>query len=134
MWRRALAVRNSHLFFRAVACNPAGWILLPPPNAPEHKQEMQIFAKTPTRTITLDVFPDDTIWNVKAKIQEQSFIPMDQQHFIFGGQPLEAGRCLSDYSIQPESTVFVLLRGPGGASVVDGDLADRPWEAHAIEE
>ena len=73
-------------------------------------RQTAIFVKTMTgkTMITLSVFPNDSILNVKDKIMDEVGIPVDQQRLTFDDEILEDDCSLHDYIILKDSTLQLI--------------------------
>eukprot|EP00419_Tripos_fusus_P051959 CAMPEP_0172828748 /NCGR_PEP_ID=MMETSP1075-20121228/21052_1 /TAXON_ID=2916 /ORGANISM="Ceratium fusus, Strain PA161109" /LENGTH=300 /DNA_ID=CAMNT_0013670777 /DNA_START=86 /DNA_END=985 /DNA_ORIENTATION=- len=80
---------------------------------------MHIFVKTLSgQTFDFDVEAFDSVAALQALIEEKEGIPVDRQRIVFAGKQLEAQRTFSDYCIQKESTLHLVIREQGGGSTV----------------
>ncbi|KAH3745098.1 Ubiquitin-60S ribosomal protein L40 [Pelomyxa schiedti] len=77
--------------------------------------EFQLFVKTLTgKTQTIEVRPTTTVDELKHLLQESEGIPGVQQRLLFSGKQLDNDRTLTDYRVQRESTLHLVLRLRGG--------------------
>ena len=77
----------------------------------------QVFIKTLTgQSIAIDYRSDLTIEEVKETINSRDGIPVNQQRLIYQGKQLDNDQTLSDYNIQENSTIHLVLQVKGGES------------------
>lgn len=73
--------------------------------------EVMIFLKTLTgETIMMRVTPQDTVADVKRKVQVQEGIPAESQRLIFVGQQMDDRRRLLEYRVEHENAIHVVIR------------------------
>uniref|UniRef100_A0A8C0AZQ0 Ubiquitin-like domain-containing protein n=2 Tax=Buteo TaxID=30396 RepID=A0A8C0AZQ0_9AVES len=77
---------------------------------------MEVFVKDDkNRTTTYTVKPTDTVRQLKEQIHSRQGPSAEQQRLTYGSRELEDWNTLAHYSIQPRSTIFMLLRLRGGS-------------------
>ena len=76
---------------------------------------MRIYITTSDRkTFVLEVDSEDTIEDVKARIEHKEGISPDDQQLVFGERYLDDAETLSHYSITKDSTIFLGVKPKSG--------------------
>ena len=84
-----------------------------------NKALIKVHVKTLTgTTIEIAVPVDATVQRLKGAIEDKERIPVEQQRLVFSSAPLEDDETLEHYGIHSESTVMMIIRCKGGASML----------------
>lgn len=79
----------------------------------------QIFVKTLTgKSLTVDVhLYKSSVRDVMEIVQDREGLPIHEQRLIYGSKQLDAERLLSDYGVQRESIIQLVMRLRGGGGM-----------------
>ena len=79
------------------------------------KKSYQIFIKTLNgKLLTIRVYPQMMIEDIKKQVFSKDMIPIEQQRLIYSGVQLQDGRTVQSYEIDKETTLHLVLRLRGG--------------------
>lgn len=66
------------------------------------------------RTFTFYFKSSDKIEKIKTELEKLTSITPEEQRLMYVGKQLDDERCISEYGISDNSTIFLLLRMKGG--------------------
>ena len=79
--------------------------------------ELKFHSQKPKTFVFID--QDAKTDDLFRKIKEKSGIPVDELRLLYGPKQLEAGKYLSEYHVENNSTLYLVLRLKGG--MMDGN-------------
>jgi hypothetical protein len=65
------------------------------------------------KTSVIECASDDEVSKIRLLVAEKENIAPENQRLIFSGRQLEDGHCISEYGVQNNSTVFLVIRMKG---------------------
>ena len=65
------------------------------------------------KTAVLEVEPSDSVLSVKQKLEDVEGVPVNQQRLIFADKQLDDEKTLSDYNIQKDAEIKLVLKMRG---------------------
>ena len=87
---------------------------------------MQIFVKNLAgKTLTLDVDSSDSVDTIKRQVEAREGIPCSEQRLVYCGRQLDDDtRALSDYNMQREGTLHLMLSLLGGGNSSSSSISE----------
>ena len=80
---------------------------------------MQIFIRTLNKSINktfvINAVNNETVSNLKKRIQSKEGIPVEEQRLVYSCYQLDDAKTLDEYNIQKESTITLLSKLKGGS-------------------
>ncbi|XP_035021875.1 polyubiquitin-like [Hippoglossus stenolepis] len=89
-------------------------LLVIEPSPPSRPATFQVFLRNEKNEETpYDITSDETVSDFKHRVQCREGVAVTQQRLVFQGREMTAGK-LSDYNVQAQSTIELLMRLRGG--------------------
>ncbi|XP_031377348.1 protein DNA-DAMAGE INDUCIBLE 1 [Punica granatum] len=76
--------------------------------------------------ISLDVDPHESVENVKALLEVETRVPLQQQQLLFNGQEMRNSEKLSALGVKDEDLVMMVSGAPSASSAASRDLGFNP--------
>ncbi|XP_051277938.1 polyubiquitin-B-like [Dicentrarchus labrax] len=80
----------------------------------QQPETIQVFVRNEKGKLsTYDIRPDETVNDFKTKVEKREGVPVSQQRLLHQSREMTGGR-LSEYNVEHQSTIDMLLRLRGG--------------------
>ncbi|CAN1167390.1 Protein DNA-DAMAGE INDUCIBLE 1 [Linum perenne] len=84
---------------------------------------------------SLDVDPNETVENIKALLEVETQVPLQQQQLLYNGKEIRNAEKLSALGVKDDDLIMMVSRGPGSQSNnMNSRLGDPSENAAAFQE